>query len=218
MTLIQNLKIKRGCVRSDGLIFWRYRGSSEVWISELEFKKQLNLQKQNELQWKLKNPDGSRNKLKNWRIKNRERSRQTAREYYKKNSEKLKNRSKQFRKNNPESFKKTLKKYREKNSALINHLNSRRRKNIVVPSHSWNEAIKSFYDISKRVSNCLGIAHHVDHIIPISCGGLHVQTNLQILPRSLNLRKNNNLDYKLPNCYITNANNQRHNAVNPLAA
>ena len=197
MSLIRNSKIKRGFVRSDGLIFWRYKRNSEIWLSKCDFEKQSNLQKQHELKWKLKNPDGSRKKLKNWRIKNPERSKQIAREYYKKNAEKLRNRAKEFRKNNPESFKLSLKNYRIKNSALINHLNSKRRKNIVVPPDCWNEVVKGFYDISKRVSNCLGIEHHVDHVIPISYGGLHVQTNLQIIPGSLNVRKNNNLNYKL---------------------
>lgn len=51
------------------------------------------------------------------------------------------------------------------------------------------EIIKSFYAISRRVSKCLGIKHHVDHIIPIAKGGPHHQGNLQVIPWRINFRK-----------------------------
>ena len=37
--------------------------------------------------------------------------------------------------------------------------------------------------------------HEVDHIIPISKGGLHHQDNLQYLPQSLNRQKGNKLNW-----------------------
>lgn len=37
--------------------------------------------------------------------------------------------------------------------------------------------------------------HEVDHIIPISKGGLHHQDNLQYLPRKLNRQKGNKLNW-----------------------
>lgn len=48
--------------------------------------------------------------------------------------------------------------------------------------------IRTFY------ANCPE-GHEVDHIIPISKGGLHHQNNLQYLPKSENRRKSNKLDY-----------------------
>lgn len=61
-------------------------------------------------------------------------------------------------------------------------------------------AIKAIYAeairIEQLVSCCpvfglpeLGYKMHVDHIIPLSKGGRHVASNLQILPAGLNLRK-----------------------------
>ena len=46
-----------------------------------------------------------------------------------------------------------------------------------------------FYAESRRLSKETGVAHHVDHIIPITKGGLHCQTNLQVLTAEENFQK-----------------------------
>ena len=54
----------------------------------------------------------------------------------------------------------------------------------------------AFYAMAKRVSRCLGIAHHVDHITPLNgatVSGLHVPGNLRVVPAVINLRKGNRL-------------------------
>lgn len=73
------------------------------------------------------------------------------------------------------------------------------------PKNAWKIAIRGCYDIARRVSRCLGIVHHVDHIMPINVGGLHDISNLQIIPAIWNLRKNDNPNYELPDCYLTPA-------------
>lgn len=86
--------------------------------------------------------------------------------------------------------------YRRKNShRYLSHAANRRAK-INRPSNSFKSnknIINVIYETRKRVSACVGIMFHVDHIIPISRGGLHHETNLQILPGILNLRKSDKL-------------------------
>ena len=48
--------------------------------------------------------------------------------------------------------------------------------------------------IQKMYEECPD-GHEVDHIIPISKGGLHHQDNLQYLPRTLNRKKSNKLNW-----------------------
>lgn len=64
---------------------------------------------------------------------------------------------------------------------------------------SWLETkdlkyIECLYSISNRLSGCLQIKHHVDHIIPLQgkrVSGLHVPSNLQVVSYFINLKKNN---------------------------
>lgn len=58
-------------------------------------------------------------------------------------------------------------------------------------------AIAAVYQQAARVSRCLGVEHHVDHVVPLrgrKVSGLHVQTNLRVLPARLNVRKNNRFE------------------------
>ena len=51
--------------------------------------------------------------------------------------------------------------------------------------------IKQIYAYRIRLQNKLGIPFHVDHIVPLSKGGLHHPMNLQVVPAVWNVRKNN---------------------------
>jgi hypothetical protein len=52
------------------------------------------------------------------------------------------------------------------------------------------------FDQAKRLSKRIGIPFEVDHIIPISLGGIHSPINLQVIPRSINRKKNNREIFK----------------------
>ncbi|KKK54173.1 hypothetical protein LCGC14_3087400 [marine sediment metagenome] len=49
--------------------------------------------------------------------------------------------------------------------------------------------IEEIYEEARRLQEETGEPHHVDHIIPISKGGLHHQDNLEPLTAEANLRK-----------------------------
>ena len=51
--------------------------------------------------------------------------------------------------------------------------------------------IEECYRLSQLRTTKTGFAWHVDHIIPLSKGGLHKPTNLQVVPAVWNLKKHN---------------------------
>lgn len=59
------------------------------------------------------------------------------------------------------------------------------------------DAIAAIYAQCRERTKLSGIPHQVDHVIPLrgkTVCGLHVESNLQIIPADTNLRKRNRLD------------------------
>jgi hypothetical protein len=52
--------------------------------------------------------------------------------------------------------------------------------------------IEEIYNLAKVRTEQIGFDWHVDHIKPLSKGGLHKPTNLQVVPATWNLQKKNN--------------------------
>ena len=55
-----------------------------------------------------------------------------------------------------------------------------------LPAWANVSAIGKFYEIAKQLTVATGIPHEVDHIIPLhgeKISGLHVENNLQVMPR-----------------------------------
>ena len=71
----------------------------------------------------------------------------------------------------------------------------RQRKFQQTPENCNHDLLRLIYD--NRPEN-----YHVDHIIPLSKGGLHEPNNLQYLPAKINLQKNNLLNFNCANYII----------------
>ena len=101
--------------------------------------------------------------------------------YYEANSEKMKARTKAWGEANPDRY-----------AAIAGRGNAIKRGGSLSDSYDLELCIP-FYSESRRLTVETGIQHQVDHIVPLSKGGLHCQSNLQVLTAKENLEKRDNL-------------------------
>lgn len=86
-----------------------------------------------------------------------------------------------------------------RSAANRRHHQAKRRTAQLQRTPPWADmnAIERIYREAVRLESETGIAHAVDHIIPLQgrlVSGLHVATNLQALPALVNLRKSNKFE------------------------
>lgn len=128
-------------------------------------------------------------------------------EYYRQNAEKLKSKSRSYSLANYERDKEKRsaygRKWRQENpdKQAFKALRYHECRRLRVPkwlNHDDFWMIREIYDLCKLRSQITGTAHHVDHIIPLqgeTVSGLHVPTNLQVIPATDNLKKH--INYRL---------------------
>jgi len=101
---------------------------------------------------------------------------------------------KKYRKNNKKSIAVSNKKWiTKKGKAYRAAISSKRRgvkANAILPSTNFKK-IKKIHKQCQKLSKTTGVEHHVDHMIPLTIGGAHHQSNLRIITAEENLRKNN---------------------------
>lgn len=71
------------------------------------------------------------------------------------------------------------------------------------PDDADLKLIKAFYDEAKLLTKTTGIKHEVDHIIPVSKGGLHHQNNLRVVTMMENRVKGDKIIVDLIEKYQT---------------
>jgi hypothetical protein len=172
-------RFKKGDTRSDGYRFKQYKkkldGSLyEEWLSPESFQNAKNWHKTKK----------AKESQKRWNDKNIEKIREYSRNYQSRNREESKERSKRYARNNPEK----RRFYESKRRSKINN-------SCFSLSKEDKKIILSIYESATRIANCLGILYHVDHIIPLSKGGTHTPSNVQVLPASINLKKKDKVDF-----------------------
>lgn len=90
---------------------------------------------------------------------------------------------------NKEEYLARIAKYRSYRASGYRHVPDER-----IPHWANKKKIARIYDLSRWASKFTDEPLHVDHIIPLrgkNISGLHVESNLQILPKSANIAKGN---------------------------
>lgn len=197
-------KLKRGDTREDGFVFWAYAKhlkSGQHWISPNAFAEKKKRYNENMRKWREKNPEKPKEQCKKWREKNRQRHRELTKKWKSENQDRAKQNYKNWAKRNKEYVLKKHKEWCNKNKDKISNWKGARRakerKSLLSCSANDIKLVNEIYKLCKRVSKCTGIKHEVDHIIPISKGGPHIPTNLQVIPSYFNRCKGAKLDYDL---------------------
>lgn len=190
-------KYLRGDIRiSDGFLFSTYvkqyrkrKGEyvmREIWASPKVFSNQLEAAKKRANQFRLENPEEHRKRKKASDTRCSARRIEYSRKWQENNREKSRAIKTKWRLANPDQTNKLAAKRR-----------SRKRNAILMLHRGQENIITTIYDCSRRVSDCLNIPHEVDHIVPISRGGYHIHTNMQIIPMRINRSKSDKLPHEL---------------------
>lgn len=117
-------------------------------------------------EWQRANPQSARAKKRAWINRNKEAMKQIRRAWVLAN---------------PEKVKAATRAYQAK-------------KLLATPAWADRDKMLAVYEEATRLTLETGIEHHVDHIVPLKSKlvcGLHCEANLQVLPRTENIRKSN---------------------------
>jgi 5-methylcytosine-specific restriction endonuclease McrA len=90
--------------------------------------------------------------------------------------------------------------WRSENRARVAEKTRRRyaMKRALIHPENDGKREREFFREAARLTRETGIEHHVDHVIPLSCGGWHHHDNLQVLTIGENLKKNSDPFHELP--------------------
>jgi hypothetical protein len=129
---------------------------------------------------------------------NPERRHQYHEKHYAKNKARCVARARVYNEAHPEKLHEAVRNWAKNNRSAITANAAKRKGQKANATPVWADLdlVKAFYLEAERLTHETGVEHHVDHIFPLqgenSCG-LHVETNLQVLPWKENLQKSNKM-------------------------
>lgn len=144
--------------------------------------------------------------------RDKENQKRIAKEWYERNKELTKERARTWALANPDKKKASVDKWRTENLDQHNATNrnwnannkprkaalqAKRKSVILQRTPKWDadaHLIVAKYQVAAMLSRETGEQHHVDHIIPLQgkyVSGLHVFSNLRVIPGSDNVKKSN---------------------------
>ena len=123
--------------------------------------------------------------------------------WYKSNAGRSNERTRQWYKENKGKHAASVAKWAKKNVHKRNHASALRRAKRFHATPIWaNEFfISEAYHLARLRTKKLGFKWHVDHIVPLKSDivcGLHVESNLQVIPAIQNLQKHNRIWPDMP--------------------
>ncbi len=132
---------------------------------------------------------GKEAKHKRYREKHREEINARSREWYKSHKEESKEKQEKYKDRKAEYNRNWVKRNPHiKNEGRVRYNASKRHQ---TPEGINKKKIQEFYKEAIRLTKETGIPYEVDHIIPLSKKGLHIETNLQVIPATENRKKSN---------------------------
>lgn len=115
---------------------------------------------------------------------------------YIKNAEKIRAATRRWEKANPEKVNASKRKWEKNNPGICNEKTARRfaAKRRATPKWANQFLMEEVYDLAVRRTKTTGFKWNVDHIVPLNSSvvcGLHVENNLQVIPKVVNCSKSN---------------------------
>lgn len=185
------------------IIYSKYKGNTYgPYLSKSCNSCKKNIQKEYNTKYRQHNNAYIKESKKLYRLNNKEKLKLDKKDYYNRNKQRLLAKAKNYYKQNKEvicikqiSYRKE---YRNRPSTKASRAEYQTRKNrllnLATPKWANLDKIKNIYLQCQNVTKQTGVLHHVDHIIPLKgkevCG-LHVETNLRIIPALVNMSKGN---------------------------
>lgn len=155
-----------------------------------------------DVEYRKRNKEKCAKLIKEWSKQNPEKVKLYAKQTKQKNAEKIRLAGIKYRQENPEKRKATTRAWRQNNRPKVTAAQRRRQAAKLQRTPKWlteddHWIMLQAYELAALRTEMLGFVWHVDHIIPLrgkTVSGLHVPTNLQVIPGVENMRKLNKFD------------------------